>query len=90
MVTSQRYGTMFTYFIVCYLLCTILAAEVFGPMYREFGLTSLYEYLELRFNRSIRYLTSFEYIVQNVIYIGMVIYTPAVALGKDFIIINIH
>jgi sodium-coupled monocarboxylate transporter 8/12 len=47
-VEYYRFGTMFTYFIICYLICTILAAEVFGPMYKKFGLTSLYEYLELR------------------------------------------
>lgn len=44
-VEYYNYGTMFTYFIVCYFLCTVLAAEVFGPMYKEFGLTSLYGYL---------------------------------------------
>ena len=57
-----------------------LAAEVFGPMYKEFGLTSMYEYLELRFNKTVRLIATVEFILQNIIYIGMVIYTPAVAL----------
>ena len=44
-VEYYNYGTMYTYFIVCYFISTVLAAEVFGPMYKKFGLTSLYEYL---------------------------------------------
>ena len=47
------YGTMYTYFLVPYLICTILSAEIFGPIYMDMGLTSTYEYLEVRFlNRS--------------------------------------
>ena len=41
------YGTMYTYFLVPYLICTILSAEVFGPIYMDMGLTSTYEYLEV-------------------------------------------
>jgi len=79
-VEYYSYGTMFTYFVICYLITIILAAEVFGPMYKEFGLTSMYEYLELRFNKTVRLIATVEFILQNIIYIGMVIYTPAVAL----------
>ena len=43
------YGTMYTYFLVPYLICTILSAEIFGPIYMDMGLTSTYEYLEVRF-----------------------------------------
>ena len=35
---------------------------------------------EIRFDWTVRYLATVEYIVQNIMYVGMVIYMPAVAL----------
>ena len=49
------FGSMYSYFAVCYFLCTILAAEVFGPIFRRMEITSTYEYLEKRFSRSVKY-----------------------------------
>ena len=58
------YGTMYTYFLVPYLICTILSAEIFGPIYMDMGLTSTYEYLEVRFlnwsRKGLRNLTSIQ------------------------------
>lgn len=79
-VEYYQYGTMFTYFLITYLLCSILIAELFGPLYHDLGITSTYEYLEARFSRSVRLHISFVFIVQNLIYIAIVIYGPALAL----------
>jgi len=75
-----NYGTMYNYIIVTYIIITTLSVEVFAPMYKEFGLTSLYEYLEIRYNWRVRYLATTEFIIQNIMYCGMVIYMPSVAL----------
>ena len=93
------------WFLLAYLICMIISVEIFCPMYKKFGLTSLYEYLEKRYDRSLRkafegaleknikilflniyfwaslrYFATMVYIVQNIIYNGMVIYMPSVAL----------
>lgn len=74
------YGTMYAYFVVCYLFCTVLVAEIFGPIYRNLGITSTYEYLEIRFSRMVRYLATIVFYIQNIAYIGIVIYAPSLAL----------
>ncbi|CAG5102523.1 Oidioi.mRNA.OKI2018_I69.chr1.g340.t1.cds [Oikopleura dioica] len=78
---------MFIYFIITYLFCSIFAAEIFGPMFKDMGLTSIYEYLERRFGKTskmngkvIRGLMTIEFIAQNIFYVGIVIYSPATAL----------
>ena len=53
------YGTMYTYFLAPYLICTILSAEVFGPIYMDMGVTSTYEYLEVSFLNFMRILPKF-------------------------------
>jgi len=79
-VEFYQYGTMFGYFVVTYFICTVLCAEFFGPMYREFGYTSIYEYMETRFHSSVRIMTTLIYIVKTITYAGMAIYAPALAL----------
>ena len=49
-------------------------------MYKDFGYTSTYEYMETRFHPSVRIMTTLIYVVQTIMYIGMAIYAPALAL----------
>ena len=61
-------------------LKAFFSAELFGPMYKDFGYTSTYEYMETRFHKSVRIMTTLIYVVQTIMYIGMAIYAPALAL----------
>ena len=74
---------MYSWFLLAYLLIFMVSVEIFCPMFKSFGVTSLYEYLEVRYSPSMRYYATLLFMVQNVIYNGMVIYMPAVALGRD-------
>ena len=74
------FGIMYFFFAISLLIACVLAAEIFGPLYRATGVTSTYEYLGKRFNNSVRYLALGVFYLQNIAYIGIVIYTPSLAL----------
>ena len=78
---------MFSWFLVAYLLIFMVSVEIFCPMFKSFGVTSVYEYLEVRYSSSMRYYATVLFMLQNIIYNGMVIYMPAVALGRDLFLI---
>uniref|UniRef100_A0A8C8B0R2 Solute carrier family 5 member 12 n=1 Tax=Otus sunia TaxID=257818 RepID=A0A8C8B0R2_9STRI len=53
-----RYGASFVLFFLSYALVIIFTAELFLPVFYRSGITSTYEYLELRFNKIV--LTGFD------------------------------
>ncbi|XP_048213368.1 sodium-coupled monocarboxylate transporter 1 [Perognathus longimembris pacificus] len=77
-----RFGAIFSVFGITYFLVVIISAEVFLPVFYKLGITSTYEYLELRFNRYIRLCGTVLFIVQTILYTGIVIYAPALALNQ--------
>ncbi|XP_004623897.1 sodium-coupled monocarboxylate transporter 1 [Octodon degus] len=77
-----RFGAIFSIFGITYFLMVFLSAEVFLPVFYKLGITSTYEYLELRFNRYIRLCGTVLFIVQTILYTGIVIYAPALALNQ--------
>lgn len=54
---------------------------LFIPFYRKLNVTTAYEYLELRFNASIRVICSLAFILFQVGRMGIVMYLPAIALN---------
>ncbi|XP_006888590.1 PREDICTED: sodium-coupled monocarboxylate transporter 1 [Elephantulus edwardii] len=77
-----RFGAIFTIFAFTYFLVVVISAEVFLPVFYKLGITSTYEYLELRFNKFIRLCGTVLFIVQTILYTGIVIYAPALALNQ--------
>uniref|UniRef100_A0A0A1WZ32 Sodium/iodide cotransporter n=2 Tax=Zeugodacus cucurbitae TaxID=28588 RepID=A0A0A1WZ32_ZEUCU len=67
------YGMVSAYPIVCF---------VFVPVYFNLGITSIYQYLDLRFkSRLVRCLASGLYIFRQIFFLGITVYTPSVALS---------
>ncbi|XP_017477813.1 PREDICTED: sodium-coupled monocarboxylate transporter 1 [Rhagoletis zephyria] len=67
------YGMVSAYPIVCF---------VFVPVYFNLGITSVYQYIDLRFkSRLVRCLASATYIVRQICSLGITVYTPSVALS---------
>lgn len=67
------YGMLLAYPIVSYL---------FVPVYFSLGITSVYQYLDLRFkSRLVRSLASGTYIVRALLNQGVTVFTPCVALN---------
>ncbi|KFZ50459.1 Sodium-coupled monocarboxylate transporter 1, partial [Antrostomus carolinensis] len=66
-------------------LVVLCSAEIFLPVFYKLGITSTYEYLELRFNKYLRLCGTVLFIIQTAkqtLYTGIVIYAPALALNQ--------
>lgn len=79
---AYRFGASFWLFAFSYSIMSAVTAEVFVPLFYRLGITSTYEYLELRFSRPLRLIGTSMYIVQTALYTGLVIYAPALALNQ--------
>ncbi|XP_053295208.1 sodium-coupled monocarboxylate transporter 1 [Pleuronectes platessa] len=79
---AYRFGSAFWLFGFSYAIMSVVTAELFVPLFYRLGITSTYEYLGLRFSRPIRIIGTSMYISQTVLYTGLVIYAPALALNQ--------
>ncbi|XP_071589049.1 sodium-coupled monocarboxylate transporter 1 [Heliangelus exortis] len=77
-----RHGAMFCIFAIAYTVAVLGSSEIFLPVFYKLGITSTYEYLELRFNKNLRLCGTGLFIIQTVLYTGIVIYAPALALNQ--------
>ena len=73
-------GTQFAMTILGYPLTTYIVIHFFLPVYDELKLTTSYEYLEIRFNRTVKLIVSSIFCIQMLLYMAIVVYAPAVAL----------
>ncbi|XP_043823645.1 sodium-coupled monocarboxylate transporter 1-like [Dromiciops gliroides] len=77
-----RFGAIFTLYGFSYIIVVVFTSEVFLPVFYKLGITSTYEYLELRFNKYIRLCGTVLFIIQTFLYTGVVIYAPALAMNQ--------
>ncbi|XP_071387618.1 solute carrier family 5 member 6a [Centroberyx affinis] len=75
------YGTQYWFLGCSYFLGLLIPAHVFIPVFYRLRVSSAYEYLELRFNKTVRICGTVTFIFQMVIYMGVVLYAPALALN---------
>ncbi|XP_006835264.1 PREDICTED: sodium-dependent multivitamin transporter [Chrysochloris asiatica] len=76
-----RFGTQYWFLGCSYFLGLLIPAHIFIPVFYRLHLTSAYEYLELRFNKAVRVCGTLTFIFQMVIYMGVVLYAPSLALN---------
>ncbi|XP_075211404.1 putative sodium-dependent multivitamin transporter isoform X2 [Lycorma delicatula] len=74
------HGTQFVLIDLGYALLAPVAAYFFLPVYFKLQATSAYEYLARRFGPTARSATSLVYSIQMVLYMGIVLYAPGIAL----------
>ncbi|XP_012584737.1 PREDICTED: sodium/iodide cotransporter isoform X5 [Condylura cristata] len=79
---AYRYGLKFLWMCLGQVLNSLLTAALFLPVFYRLGLTSTYQYLELRFSRAVRLCGTLQYLVATVLYTGIVIYAPALILNQ--------
>ncbi|CAJ1073310.1 adhesion G protein-coupled receptor F5-like isoform X1 [Xyrichtys novacula] len=75
------HGTQYWFLGCAYILGLLIPARVFIPVLYRLQLSSAYEYLELRFSKTVRICGTLTFIFQTVIYMGVCVYTPAFALN---------
>ena len=82
-VTMENYshGTQFVMINISYLLSTPVAAYLFLPVFHNLQSPSVYRYLEARFGSTTRVLASLAFSVQMILYMGIVLYAPSLALS---------
>ncbi|XP_053271041.1 sodium-coupled monocarboxylate transporter 1 [Pleuronectes platessa] len=81
-VDVYTFGAIFALFSLSYILSIVVTSEVFLPVFYRLSIASTYEYLELRFNRATRLLGTALFMVQTILYTGIIIYGPALALSQ--------
>ena len=89
--TQAAFGNYHIYFaiITIPLLVVPVVGWVFVPLFHRLGVTSAYEYLELRFNRPIRLIGSSLFIIYTFAWMGNLLYAvshviePVLGLGTD-------
>ncbi|KAF8796443.1 Sodium-coupled monocarboxylate transporter 2 like protein [Argiope bruennichi] len=59
----------------------ILAAYVFVPVYYQSGVCTVYEYLEMRFDKTTRYAISTMFAIQMILWNSSVLYSPVLAIN---------
>uniref|UniRef100_A0A3P8SUP5 Solute carrier family 5 member 8 n=1 Tax=Amphiprion percula TaxID=161767 RepID=A0A3P8SUP5_AMPPE len=81
-VEVYNYGGIFGLLCFSYTVAIFVSSEIFMPFFYRLGFTSIYEYLELRFNRTIRLLGILLFMLQTMLFNGLIIYAPALALNQ--------
>merc|ERR1719308_178697 len=75
-------GTQYVALVLAYPFVMAATVFIFLPVYDKIDITSCYEYLELRFHKSVRLLASACFTLQMVLYMAIVVYAPALALSQ--------
>ncbi|XP_071451258.1 putative sodium-dependent multivitamin transporter [Hetaerina americana] len=78
---NYSYGTQFIVINFAYVVATPIAAYCFLPVFFKLQVTSVYEYLQMRFGLVTRLLCSIAFSTQMILYMGIVLYAPALALS---------
>ncbi|KAI9589534.1 putative sodium-dependent multivitamin transporter [Glossina fuscipes] len=77
---NYQYGTQFVIINLAYVLATPAAAYLILPVFYRLKTASVYEYLETRFGFATRLYASLAFSLQMILYMGIVLYAPALAL----------
>ncbi|XP_041971300.1 sodium-coupled monocarboxylate transporter 1-like [Aricia agestis] len=77
-----NYGSQYWLVVVGVALSCVIVATVYLPVFCTLRLSSSYEYLELRFNRHVRAVASVLFLLDEVLFLPMVVYVPALAFNQ--------
>ncbi|GFT24651.1 putative sodium-dependent multivitamin transporter [Nephila pilipes] len=76
-----RFGIHLAYLNIGYVVGMVVTAYVSLPVFFELNASTAYEYLDKRFGKFARTLTSIVFVFQMILYMSVVLYAPALALS---------
>lgn len=76
------HGTMYWVISFSNILTFPVAVHAFLPVFHRLEISSAYEYLEVRFSKTIRTMGCIVFQVQMLLYMAVVLYAPALALNQ--------
>ncbi|XP_038077160.1 sodium-coupled monocarboxylate transporter 2-like [Patiria miniata] len=74
------HGPMLIWFMLPMTLGAVLSMLFFMPMYYRLGMTSVYTYLDLRFNTVVQICGIISFLLFTLLYLGLITYTACVAV----------
>ncbi|XP_058177399.1 sodium-coupled monocarboxylate transporter 1 [Anopheles ziemanni] len=77
-----NFGTQYWLIVVPILLMGYAVCTVYLPVFCSLKLNSSYEYLELRFNTHVRSIASVMFVIDELLFLPMIIYVPALAFNQ--------
>lgn len=75
------YSTMYWWISVAFIITALGAAHIFIPVFYNLGITSVFEYTEMRFGRVTRVIACLIYLTWMMFYMAIVLYAPSLALN---------
>ncbi|XP_019730798.1 sodium/iodide cotransporter isoform X1 [Hippocampus comes] len=79
---AYHFGFKFLYMCLGQSINSLLTAYLFLPVFFRLGITSINQYLKMRFGRGMQLLGSVQFLVATLLYTGVVIYAPALILNQ--------
>lgn len=77
-----RFGFGYGLSFMSMFINTLLTIYVFLPVFYKLQITSMFEYLKLRFDTRVRLMASFLYALSAIFYLPIIIYVPALAFSQ--------
>merc|ERR1711936_249335 len=75
-------GTQYVALVLSYPLVMGATAHMFLPVFDRLQVATSYQYLELRFGKSVRLLAACCFTIQMTMYMAIVVYAPALAIEQ--------
>lgn len=76
-----KYNTMYWLICVGFTISAAASAHIFVPVFYNLGITSVFEYIQMRFGRIVRIIACIVYLTWMLFYMSIVLYGPSLALS---------
>ncbi|XP_055509707.1 sodium-coupled monocarboxylate transporter 1-like isoform X1 [Leucoraja erinacea] len=76
------YGIMVVIYTIACLFTMTFTCLIYIPLFYRLNIISTYEYINRRFGSAVKYQVSISFLVYMCVYLGIVTYTPALALSE--------